>query len=77
MTGLKWWDRLQQAEAKIVARVRATIGVISLNGLAFSDQVAATLQHPDWAQRIKEVSIICIGISFLLRAGDKNDAEQK
>lgn len=73
MTGFKWWDALQSAEAKVVARVRALIAVIALNGLAFADQTAAALGNAAYAQKIKLVSIVCIGLSFLLRAGQKND----
>lgn len=80
--GFKWWDTLQAAEAKIVARVRAAIAVVATSGLAFADQVAQVLGQDlasahAWAARIRVASIVCIGLSFLLRAGEKNDEGQK
>lgn len=78
MTGLTLWDKLQAAQSKIVARVRSTIAVIAASGLAFADQVAVALGNDvasahAWATRVKVASIICIGLSFLLRAGEKNE----
>lgn len=78
MSGLKLWDKLQEAEGKIVARVRAAISVVATSGLAFADQVAAVLGQDlatahTWATRIRIASVLSIGLSFLLRAGDKNE----
>lgn len=82
MKGLAFWDRLQGAEAKVVARVRAAIGVVATSGLAFADQVAAVLGQDvatahTWATRIRLASVVSIGLSLLLRAGQKNDEQQK
>lgn len=77
MKGFKWWDKIQAAEAKVVARVRAVIGIMAASGLAFADQVKVVLGEDltaahTWALRIKLASVACIGLSLLLRAGEKN-----
>lgn len=82
MTGIQLWDKLQAAQAKVVARVRSTIAVVAASGLAFAEQVGSALGSDIaaahlWATRVKVVSVICIGLSFLLRAGEKNDEPPK
>lgn len=76
--GFPGWDKLQEAEGKIVARVRAAIGVVATSGLAFADQVSTVLSQDmasahAWAGRVRLASVVAIGLSLLLRAGEKND----
>lgn len=70
MTGFKWWDKLQAAEAKVVARARAFIFLVAGGGFAF----AQTIDDPAWIKHAGNIAFaVCGALALLLRAGEKND----
>lgn len=70
MTGFAWWDKLQSAEAKVVARVRAAIGLIAGGALA----PALMIEDPKWVKPAGgAVFAVCLVLALLLRAGEKNE----
>lgn len=73
MTGFKWWDVLQEAEAKVVGRVRATIFAVGLLGVSEAHTFADMLTWPTSEVWFKRVFGACMVLSLLLRAGEKND----
>lgn len=74
MKGLAWWDRLQSAEAKVVARVRAAIGLIASGALA----PALMIEDPKWVKPAGGATFaVCLVLALLLRAGEKNDEQPK
>lgn len=73
MTGLKLWDKLQEAEGKIVARVRAAIFVLGALGADMAHNIATELAVPGAETWLRRVFVVCMGVSLLLRAGEKNE----
>lgn len=70
---INFWDKLQSAEAKVVARVRFLIALLSAYGASEAHNIAVGLGWPTseaWLLRIFTVCGLC---SLLLRAGEKND----
>lgn len=73
MTGVPLWDKLQAAEGKIVARVRAVIFAGALLGVSEAHNFAEMLTWPSSEVWFKRVFGSCMVIALLLRAGEKND----
>jgi hypothetical protein len=73
MNGFKWWDALQASEAKVVARVRALIFMLGVLGAAEAQNIADGLAWPESAKWFRRVFTVCMGLSLLLRAGEKNN----
>lgn len=74
MKGFAWWDRLQGAEAKVVARVRAAIGLVAGGALA----PALMIEEPRWVKPTSGAAFaVCLVLALLLRAGEKNDEPEK
>lgn len=64
------WSKLQSAEAKVVARVRAVIGLVAGGALA----PALLVESPAWVKPVSGAAFaICLALALLLRAGEKND----
>lgn len=68
---MTWWNSLQAAEPKIVARVRAAVFVMAALSATQAHAVADALQYPALEAWILRAAAICGGIALLLRAGDK------
>lgn len=68
---MTWWNKLQAAEPKIVARVRAAVFVVAALSATQAHAVADALQYPALEAWILRAAAICGGIALLLRAGDK------
>lgn len=73
MTGLQFWDKLQAAEGKIVARVRATVFVLATLGMAEAHNFAEGLAMPGAEVWFKRAFTVSMGLALLMRAGEKND----
>lgn len=67
-TGLGLWD-------KIVTKVRAAIMASGAMMAFYSEQLCG--QFPKWCDGVKATGVILMGLSLLLRAGDKTPAEVK
>lgn len=71
--GFPGWDKLQEAEGKIVARVRAAIFAGALLGVSEAHNFAEMLTWPASEVWFKRVFGVCMVLALLLRAGEKND----
>lgn len=71
---MKVWDKLQEAESKVVARVRAAIFLFGAMGGLEAHHIAEELAIGPGAELwLRRLFIVCMGLSLLLRAGQKND----
>lgn len=68
---MNFWNKLQDAEPKIVARVRAAVFVLAALSATQAHAIADALQYPALEKWILRAAAICGGIALLLRAGDK------
>ena len=73
MTGFTFWDKLQATEAKVVARTRAVIFLLGAFGAAEAQNIADGLGLPASVLWFRRLFTVCMGISLLLRAGEKNE----
>ncbi len=70
MNAPAFWTNLQAAEARVVARVRAVIGLIAGGALA----PALLVDSPAWVKPVSGATFaVCLALALLLRAGQKND----
>lgn len=60
---------------KWVAKVRATIMASGAMMAFYSDQLCG--QFPQWCNGVKATGVVLMGLSLLLRAGDKTPQEIK
>jgi hypothetical protein len=77
VTGLPLWDRLQAAEAKVVARIRAGVAALSLIGAAEAHTFAEMISYPSAEVWIKRAAGVSLVLAFLMRAGDKTPENVK
>ncbi len=69
MKGFAFWDKLQAAEAQVVARVRAVVFLIAGGSLAFTQGI----DQPTWVRPTGNVVfVVCGALALLMRAGEKN-----
>jgi hypothetical protein len=55
-----------------VANIRAALMAAGLSSVAFSEQIAALIQTPEHAAKIKLGGVLVAGIAMMFRAGEKN-----
>lgn len=66
MNAPAFWTALQSAEAKVVARVRAVVGLIAGGALA----PALMVDSPAWVKPVGGgVFAVCLALALLMRAG--------
>lgn len=73
----EFWDNFLNNESYFIARVRALVMFFALSGLTFGHDLADALGSPKVEKYIKIVSVVCGGISLLMRAGDKTPENVK
>lgn len=72
-----FWDRFLNNEAYFIARVRTLVMVVGASGGLFGKQLADALGSPRLEAPFKVAAVVCMGLSLLMRAGDKTPANVK
>jgi hypothetical protein len=70
-------QQFEKVGGAAVANVRAALMAAGLSSVAFSEQIAALIQTPEHAAKIKLAGIVVAGIAMMFRAGEKNPPEPR
>lgn len=73
---MRWWDELQHSASYVVARVRAAVFVLAALGASQAHDIATGLAWPESEKWILRSFTVCMGLTLLLRAGEKNDEKK-
>lgn len=58
-------------ETSFIRGVRAIIAALALGGMGYAQEVSDALGAPGAVKTIKTISLVCMGLSLMLGAGDK------